>query len=132
MATTTSGLSWKIPGRVGDSPIIGAGQYCDNDIGASGSPGRGESNIMVCGAFLTVEHLRQGMHPKDAALATLRRVVEKTPPRLLREDGTPSFQLNFYAVDKDGRYGGAAIRPSRFAVCDENGARREDSAVLYG
>ena len=69
--TTTSGLSWKIPGRVGDSPIIGAGQYTDNDVGAAGSTGRGESNIMVCGGFLAVEHMRQGMHPKDACLATL-------------------------------------------------------------
>lgn len=129
--TTTSGLSWKIPGRVGDSPIIGAGQYTDNAIGAAGSTGRGESNIMVCGAFLTVEFMRQGMHPKDAALATLRRVVEMTPPRLLGPDGRPTFQLNFYAVNKAGEYGGAAIRRSRFAVADTAGARVEDSAVLY-
>ena len=129
--TTTSGLSWKIPGRVGDSPIIGAGQYTDNDVGAAGSTGRGESNIMVCGAFLTVEFMRQGMHPTDAALATLRRVVAMTPPRLLREDGRPRFQLNFYAVNKKGEYGGAAITRSRFAVADERGARVEDSAVLY-
>lgn len=129
--TTTSGLSWKIPGRVGDSPIIGAGQYTDNEIGAAGSTGRGESNIMVCGAFLTVEFMRQGMHPTDAALATLRRVVAMTPPRLLREDGRPTFQLNFYAVNKRGEYGGAAITRSRFAVADAAGARVEDSAVLY-
>src|SRR6185503_4604781 len=56
--TTTSGLSWKIPGRVGDSPIIGAGQYCDNEVGAAGSTGRGEANIKVCGAFLAVEFMR--------------------------------------------------------------------------
>lgn len=129
--TTTSGLSWKIPGRVGDSPIIGAGQYTDNEIGAAGSTGRGESNIMVCGAFLTVEFMRQGMHPKDAALATLRRVVAMTPPRLMRENGRPDFQLNFYAVNKKGEYGGAAITRSRFAVADGAGARVEDSAVLY-
>lgn len=129
--TTTSGLAWKIPGRVGDSPIIGAGQYTDNEIGAAGSTGRGESNIMVCGGFLTVEHMRQGMHPTDAALATLRRVVAMTPPRLLDERGRPRFQLNFYAVNKKGEYGGAAITPSRFAVADERGARVEDSAVLY-
>ncbi len=129
--TTTSGLSWKIPGRVGDSPIIGAGQYCDNDVGAAGSTGRGESNIMVCGAFLTVEFMRQGMHPKDAALATLKRVVEKTPPRLLGPDGRPNFGLNFYAVNKAGEFGGAAFGRSRFAVCDEQGARLVDSAALY-
>lgn len=129
--TTTSGLSWKIPGRVGDSPIIGAGQYTDNDIGAAGSTGRGESNIMVCGGFLTVEHMRQGMHPKDACLATLRRVVEKTPPRLLNEQGRPTFGLNFYAVNKRGEYGGASFTGGRYAVADDKGARLEDLAALY-
>jgi len=129
--TTTSGLSYKIPGRVGDSPIIGAGQYTDNSVGAAGSTGRGESNIMVCGAFLTVEHMRQGMHPKDAALATLKRVVEMTPPRLMNDAGRPDFQLNFYAVNKQGAYGAASITRSNFAVADQNGARVEDSAVLY-
>src|SRR5688572_18918738 len=81
--TTTSGLAWKIPGRVGDSAIVGAGQYCDNEIGAAGSTGRGESNIKVCGAFLTVEFMRRGMKPTDACLETLRRVVTTTEPRLL-------------------------------------------------
>jgi len=66
--TTTSGISWKIPGRVGDSPIIGAGQYCDNEVGAAGSTGRGESNIKVCGAFLAVELMRQGKSPEEALL----------------------------------------------------------------
>jgi N4-(beta-N-acetylglucosaminyl)-L-asparaginase len=130
--TTTSGTSYKIPGRVGDSPIIGAGQYTDNTVGAAGSTGRGESNIMVCGAFLTVEFMRQGMHPKDAALATLKRVVAMTPPSLMNERGRPAFQLNFYAVNKQGVYGCASITPSNFAVADENGARVEDAAALYG
>lgn len=130
--TTTSGTSYKIPGRVGDSPIIGAGQYTDNTVGAAGSTGRGESNIMVCGAFLTVEFMRQGMQPTDAALATLKRVVAMTPPRFLDERGRPTFQLNFYAVNKQGAYGCASIHPSNFAVADENGARVEDAAVLYG
>src|SRR5438128_11071930 len=80
--TTTSGLAWKIPGRVGDSPIVGAGEYCDNDAGAAGSTGRGESNIMVCGGFLTVEQMRGGKKPTDACLGTLRRVLAQTPPRL--------------------------------------------------
>src|SRR5512145_361229 len=71
--TTTSGLSWKIPGRVGDSPIIGAGQYCDNEVGAAGSTGRGESNIKVCGAFLAVEFMRQGMSPADALIKVMQR-----------------------------------------------------------
>lgn len=129
--TTTSGLSWKIPGRVGDSPIIGAGQYTDNDVGAAGSTGRGESNIMVCGGFLTVEHMRRGMHPKDAALETLKRVVAMTPPRLLDERGRPKFQLQFYAVNKKGVYGAAAITASPFAVCDEKGPRIEQCATLF-
>lgn len=129
--TTTSGLAWKIPGRVGDSPIIGAGQYTDNAVGAAGSTGLGEANIMVCGGFLTVEHMRQGMHPKDAALATLKRVVAMTPPRLLDESGRPTFQLQFYAVNKKGVYGAAALRPSPFAVCDDQGARLEQCATLY-
>lgn len=128
--TTTSGLAWKIPGRVGDSPIIGAGQYTDNTVGAAGSTGRGESNIMVCGGFLTVEHMRRGMHPKDAALETLRRVVAMTPPRLLDERGRPTFGLNFYAVNVKGEYGAASLNPSNFAVADDRGARIEDTAVL--
>jgi N4-(beta-N-acetylglucosaminyl)-L-asparaginase len=129
--TTTSGLSWKIPGRVGDSPIIGAGQYCDNEVGAAGSTGRGEANIKVCGAFLTVEHMRRGMRPTDACLETLRRVVRMTEARLLDPAGTPRFGLTFYAVNKKGEFGAAAFRPSRFAVADGQGARYVDTAYLY-
>ena len=130
--TTTSGLSWKIPGRAGDSPIIGAGQYCDNTVGAAGSTGRGEANIKVCGAFLTVEHMRRGMSPEQACLATLERVVAMTEPRLLGERGRPRFNLNFYALHKDGRTGGAGIYSgSQYAVADERGARLADCASLY-
>ena len=130
--TTTSGLSWKIPGRVGDSPIIGAGQYCDNTVGAAGSTGRGEANIKVCGAFLTVEFMRQGMAPEQACLKTLERVVAATEPRLLDERGRPRFGLNFYAVAKDGRFGAASIwSGAKYAVADARGARLEDSAFLY-
>ncbi len=129
--TTTSGLSWKIPGRVGDSPLIGAGQYTDNDIGAAGSTGRGEANIKVCGAFLTVEFMRQGMSPTDAALATLRRVVETTEPRLLNEWGEPMFQLNFYAVNKVGDFGGGSIYPSRYAAYDGSQAVHHDTGHLF-
>jgi N4-(beta-N-acetylglucosaminyl)-L-asparaginase len=130
--TTTSGLSWKLPGRVGDSPIIGAGQYCDNTVGAAGSTGRGESNIMVCGGFLTVEFMRQGLAPRDACLKTLERVVAMTPQRLLNAQGRPTFNLNFYAVAKDGRYGGASIfEGAHFAVADPAGVRIEPCAQLY-
>ncbi len=129
--TTTSGLSWKIPGRVGDSPLIGAGQYTDNEIGAAGSTGRGEANIKVCGAFLTVEFMRRGLKPTDAALETLRRVVAATEPRLLDERGRPRFGLNFYAVNKKGEFGAASMRPARYAVWDGTTATLRDTAPLY-
>jgi N4-(beta-N-acetylglucosaminyl)-L-asparaginase len=129
--TTTSGLAWKIDGRVGDSPIVGAGQYTDNEIGSAGSTGRGESNIMVCGGFLTVEHMRRGMSPTDACMETLRRVLAQTPPRLLRPDGRPDFSLQFYAVNKKGEYGAASFYKARYAVCDGSGASFKDCAVLY-
>jgi N4-(beta-N-acetylglucosaminyl)-L-asparaginase len=130
--TTTSGLSWKIPGRVGDSPIIGAGQYCDNAVGAAGSTGRGEANIKACGAFLTVEGMRRGLTPQQACLATVERVVAMTERRLLGDRGRPRFDLNYYAVAKDGSYGAASIYSgSRFAVADAKGARLEDSAFLF-
>lgn len=129
--TTTSGLAWKIDGRVGDSPIVGAGQYTDNDVGSAGSTGRGESNIMVCGGFLTVEHMRRGMSPTDACMETLRRVMAMTPPRLLREDGRPNFSLQFYAVNKKGEYGAASLYRARYAVHDGTAAAFKDCAVLY-
>ena len=130
--TTTSGLSWKLPGRVGDSPIIGAGQYCDNTVGAAGSTGRGEANIKACGAFLTVEFMRQGLSPEDACLRTLERVVQMTERRLLDDRGRPRFGLNYYAVAKDGRTGGAGLyEGSQYAVADAAGARLETCAYLY-
>ena len=129
--TSTSGLAWKIPGRVGDSPIVGAGQYTDNEIGAAGSTGRGESNIMVCGGFLTVEHMRRGLKPTDAALETLRRAVVMTPSRLLRPDGQPAFDLTFYAVNKQGEAGAASLFPSRYATFDGTDAVVKDTAYLF-
>ncbi len=130
--TTTSGMAYKVPGRVGDSPIIGAGQYCDNTVGAAGSTGRGEANIKVCGAFLAVELMRNGMSPEAALLKVCERVVAMTEKRLLDDRGRPYFDLNFYAVTKDGRYAGvAAYEGSSFAVCDDKGARLETCAYLY-
>ena len=122
--TTTSGLSWKVPGRVGDSPIIGAGQYCDNTVGAAGSTGRGEANIKVCGAFLTVEFMRQGASPEEACMRTIDRVLAMTERRLLDPNGRPLFDLQFYAVSKDGRFGSAsAYEGYQYAVADASGAR---------
>jgi N4-(beta-N-acetylglucosaminyl)-L-asparaginase len=129
--TTTSGLAWKIPGRVGDSPLIGAGQYTDNDIGAAGSTGRGESNIMVCGGFLTVEHMRRGLAPTDACVETLKRVVQLTPPRLLGPDGRPKFSLNFYALNKRGDFGAASLYPGRYAAHDGRDGGLRDTAHLF-
>jgi N4-(beta-N-acetylglucosaminyl)-L-asparaginase len=129
--TTTSGTSWKIPGRCGDSPIIGAGQYTDNDVGAAGSTGRGESNIKVCGAFLTVEFMRRGLKPADAALETLRRVIATSEPRLLDERGRPTFGLDFYAVNKEGEFGAATMTPSRYAAFDGETASHYDTAYLF-
>ena len=130
--TTTSGLSWKIPGRIGDSPIIGAGQYCDNTVGAAGSTGRGEANIKVCGAFLAVELMRQGKSPEQALLEVMQRVIAMTESRLLDARGRPYFDLQFYALHKDGRYaGGSAYEGARFAVCDEKGPRTEPTVYLF-
>jgi len=130
--TTTSGLSWKIPGRVGDSPIIGAGQYCDNEVGAAGSTGRGEANIKVCGAFLAVEFMRQGMTPEAALMKVMERVIAMTETRLLNERGRPYFDLSYYAINKKGEFAGAvAYEGSKFAVCDAQGPRLVEAAYLY-
>ncbi len=128
--TTTAGLAWKIPGRAGDSPIVGAGQYTDNEIGAAGSTGLGELNIMVCGGFLTVEFMRQGKSPTDACLATLRRVVAICPENKRDAQGRPP-QLTFYALNKRGEFGAASMFPARYAACDERGPRLLDAATLY-
>lgn len=127
--TTTSGLSWKIPGRAGDSPILGAGQYVANDVGAAGSTGRGEANLFNCASFLIVEFMRQGMSPKDAGMAALTRIRENTiESRLLNDRGLPNFDVRFFVLNKAGEYAGVAMYgsgESAFAVCDENGAREE-------
>ena len=127
--TTTSGLAWKIPGRAGDSPILGAGQYVDNAVGAAGSTGRGEANLYNLSTAMIVEFMRQGMAPKDAGMAILRRIqANTTEARLLNERGLPNFDVRFFIVNKAGDYAGVALYgtgESAFAVCDENGAREE-------
>jgi len=134
--TTTSGLAWKIPGRVGDSPILGAGLYVDGEVGAAGSTGRGEANLYNLCSFLIVEEMRRGKHPKDAGLEALRRIKANTvEQRLLTERGEPNFNINFYIVNKKGEYAGVAMyspsdRASRFAVCDDKGVRLENSEPL--
>ena len=130
--TSTSGLSWKIPGRIGDSPIIGAGQYCDNDVGAAGSTGRGEANIKVCGAFLAVEFMRMGMSPEAALMKVMERVIAMTEKRLLNDRGRPYFDLEYDAINKKGEMAGAAsYEGGSYAVCDAQGARQVPFAYLF-
>ncbi|MFK7843822.1 MAG: N(4)-(beta-N-acetylglucosaminyl)-L-asparaginase [Rhodothermales bacterium] len=131
--TTTSGLSYKIPGRVGDSPIIGAGLYCDNEVGAAGSTGRGEANLENCASFLIVERMRMGDNPQQACLAACERIAEHTKLRRLQdENGNPNFNVKFYALNKDGEIGGAEIRNTggKMAVGDKNGVRLVELAHL--
>lgn len=123
--TTTSGLAWKIPGRAGDSPILGAGLYVDGDVGACGSTGRGEANLFNLSSFLVVEKMRSGMHPKDATLDALRRIRDNTiEERLLNSRGEPAFNVRFFALDKQHRYAGVQMYGGGegYAVCNENGA----------
>ena len=120
--TTTSGMAWKIPGRTGDSPILGAGLYVDNDIGAAGSTGRGEANLYNLCSFLIVENMRRGMHPKDAGFDALRRIKANTiETRLLNSRGLPNFSVDFYMLNARGEYAGVGMYASTYAVCTENG-----------
>jgi N4-(beta-N-acetylglucosaminyl)-L-asparaginase len=123
--TTTSGLSFKIPGRVGDSPILGAGLYVDGQVGAAGSTGRGEANLFGLSSFLIVELMRRGMHPKDAGLEALRRIRAATvEKRLLRDAGEPAFGVEFYILNTKGEYAGVSMyggKGARYALCTEAG-----------
>ena len=134
--TTTSGLAWKIPGRVGDSPIIGAGLYVDGDVRAAGSTGRGEANLFALASFVVVEEMRRGRHPKDAGLEALRRVSANTIEKRLRtEDGRPNFNLKFYAVNRKGEFAGVTLwagERQQFAVCTERGAQILACDSLHG
>lgn len=130
--TTTSGLAFKLPGRVGDSPIIGAGLYCDNSVGSCGSTGRGEANLQNLSSFAGVELMRGGMSPKDAGLEVMRRIAATTEPRLKNKKGQPDYDLKLYLLSKDGRHAGVSMwGPAKFAVCDENGPRLEECAAMY-
>lgn len=132
--TTTSGLAFKIPGRVGDSPILGAGLYLDNAFGAAGSTGRGEANLYNLCSFLIVEEMRRGAHPKDAGMTALKRIRDNTvEKRLLTSAGKPNFGIMFYILDANGRHAGVSMYAEEaystasykaiYAVCDDNGPR---------
>jgi len=132
--TTTSGLFFKIPGRVGDSPVVGAGLYAENGVGSAGSTGRGEANLLTCGSHTVVEYLRDGLAPEEACLRALKRIAEKTHlvPRHRDEKGRPRFNVNFYCVDAAGRTAGAALwSGGTYVVGDAAGVRTLESAWLY-
>lgn len=133
--TSTSGLSWKLPGRLGDSPIVGAGMYCDNAVGSAGATGRGESVIQVCGAFAAVRHMEAGLTPTEACLAVLKKIADCTKEkRLLDGRGRPAFDVTMYAVRKDGAYGSAVLhegRNRRFVVHDGAEGRLAPCAFLF-
>ena len=123
--TTTSGLAFKIPGRAGDSPILGAGLYVDGDVGAAGSTGRGEANLYNLTSYLIVESMRRGMHPKDAGMEGLKRIKANTiDKRLLNSRGEPRFGINFYILNAKGEHAGVTMyanERSQYAVCTEKG-----------
>ncbi|HZT58270.1 MAG TPA: N(4)-(beta-N-acetylglucosaminyl)-L-asparaginase [Pyrinomonadaceae bacterium] len=130
--TTTSGLSWKIPGRVGDSPILGAGLYVDGAVGAAGSTGRGEANLYNLCSFLIVEEMRRGAHPKDAGMEALRRIKASTvEKRLLNKEGNPDFGINFYILNARGEYAGVTMyEGARYAVCTDAGPQTLNCEAL--
>ena len=122
--TTTSGLSFKIPGRAGDSPILGAGLYVDNAVGAVGSTGRGEANLYNLTSFFVLEALRRGLSPKDAGMEGLKRIKANTvEKRLLKANGDPNFNISFYVLNTKGEYAAVSMYGGKFAICTENGAQ---------
>jgi len=132
--TTTSGLSYKIPGRVGDSPIIGAGMYVDNEIGSGGATGRGEAVIQSCGSYAVVQAMARGLSPTEACLEVLRTIVRnsKRQKRLMRDAERPNFNVVMYALRKDGAHGSAAMFPGRsYTVADGQGTRSLPCAALF-
>ncbi|QDV06264.1 N(4)-(Beta-N-acetylglucosaminyl)-L-asparaginase precursor [Planctomycetes bacterium Poly30] len=123
--TTTSGLSWKIPGRVGDSPIVGAGLYCDQEVGSAGGTGRGESAILANASFAVVELMRQGASPREALREVLHRVERQAlrmaqwQPALVDAQGQPTFDLQLYCVNLQGETAGMSLKgQGSYAVAD--------------
>ena len=140
-ATSTSGLFFKLPGRLGDTPVIGAGLYVDGEVGACGSTGWGEGNIRGAGSHTVVELLRQGKSPEESALTALKRIVAFAKDNR-EKSGRPAFQTVFYVVNKRGEYAGASVYDgvygstgkfsrASYAVADASGARLRETAYLY-
>jgi isoaspartyl peptidase/L-asparaginase-like protein (Ntn-hydrolase superfamily) len=107
-ASSTSGLAWKLPGRVGDSPIIGAGIYADDEVGAAGATGNGEELWKACASFRTVEHMRRGLSPQEACEETVRQMLRRQP-------GAIEMPSAVMALDRQGNYG-AAVTVRDFPV----------------
>ena len=129
--TTTSGLAWKLPGRVGDSPIIGAGCYTDQDVGSAGATGSGEENIKVAGAHTIVENMRHGMSPFDAGMDALKRIVRNYNNDMTR---LRLVDMVYYILRKDGAYAGVSLwesyeaaKPHTIVVHD--GTKRSEKTV---
>ncbi len=129
--TTTSGLAWKIPGRVGDSAIIGAGCYTDQDVGSAGATGSGEENIKVAGAHTIVENMRHGMSPLDAGMDALKRILRNYNGDMER---VKFMDMTYYILRKDGAYAGVSLwegysqnEPHKIAIHD--GERRAEPTV---
>jgi len=121
---STSGWGYKMPGRVGDSPIVGGGLYVDDEVGAAGATGLGEIIMSYCGSFLVVDHMRQGMSPEEACAETVRRIIRHNPRGL-------DLGISFVAVDKQGRHGAAGtVDWFRYAVTTESETRLLSGLVL--
>lgn len=130
--TSTSGHAFKLAGRVGDSPIVGAGLYVDNRVGTCGSIGHGEANLENCTSFACVELMRQGRTAAEATREVLHRVVERTRKSDLDALGRPKFELMVFAMGRDGDYAGASLWNRRWiAVTDVDGSRREPCSFLF-
>ena len=132
--TTTSGLSYKLAGRVGDSPIIGAGMFVDNQVGSAGSTGRGEAVVQSAGSFAVVRAMDDGLEPTEACRKVLKWIADHTKRRaLLNDHGEPNFQVVMYALRKDGIYGAASLRKGgTYSVHDGSEARKASTAYLFG
>lgn len=124
-ACTTSGMAYKMHGRVGDSPIIGAGLYVDNEVGAATSTGHGEEVIRIAGSHLVVELMRQGRSPREACVEAVNRVVKLMS---LRKKELKDIQVGFIALSKNGEYGAYCVQSGfNYAVCDMSGNKLYDS-----
>jgi N4-(beta-N-acetylglucosaminyl)-L-asparaginase len=134
--TTTSGLAYKLPGRVGDSPIIGAGCYADQDVGSAGATGSGEENIKVAGAHTIVENMRRGMSPQEAGMDTLKRIVRNYNGDMNK---LRFVDMTYYILRKDGAYAGVSLwegyepgKPHTVAVHDGTKRSEKTVALLQG